>query len=102
MGKEGLLAWAYRLPKILLGSAMPDPSAPCRRETPETAFWPFQRWPTRWAGNFWLFSTPLDTLRRTHMAKSDDGDQNHDPPSPMGFEGGSAVLVLQSAAKGTM
>jgi hypothetical protein len=40
---------AVVIPKVLSGPAMPNPSTPCRRATPEIALQPFQgRPPTRW------------------------------------------------------
>jgi hypothetical protein len=40
---HGRMAWGgHELPKVSLGPAMPDPSTPCRRATPEAALWPFQ------------------------------------------------------------
>jgi hypothetical protein len=50
------------LPKVSPGPAMPYPSMPCRRATPETALRPFQRWPAHGACSLQTSSTPLDTL----------------------------------------
>jgi hypothetical protein len=57
----------HGLPKVSLGPAMPDPSMPCWRATPETALRPFQGWPARRTGGLRLSSTPMDTLCRTPM-----------------------------------
>jgi hypothetical protein len=40
---------------------MPDPSTPCGQATPETASWPFWRWPACRAGGLRASSSPLDT-----------------------------------------
>jgi hypothetical protein len=52
------------------GPAMPDPSTPCRRATPEMAepLQPFQGWPARRMGSLRPSSTLLDTPRRTPMS----------------------------------
>jgi hypothetical protein len=57
----------HGLNKVSLGPTMPYPSKPCRRTTPETTLQSFQEWPARRAGGLRLFSTPLDTPRRTPM-----------------------------------
>jgi hypothetical protein len=67
-------SWAYSkgchgLLKVSLGPAMPYPSTPCGRATPETAFHPFQGWPALQAGNLGPFYTPLDSQCHRHMLK---------------------------------
>jgi hypothetical protein len=52
-------------PKVSPGPAMPYPSTPYRRTTPETALQPFQGWPAYTAGSLRPSSTSLDTPRRT-------------------------------------
>jgi hypothetical protein len=49
------------------GSAMPYPSTPCGRATPETALRPIQGWPAYRVGSLRPSSTPLDTPRLTPM-----------------------------------
>jgi hypothetical protein len=48
----------HGLPKVSPGLTMPNPSTPCRRDTPETALLLFRGWPTRRAGGrllpFWI------------------------------------------------
>jgi hypothetical protein len=61
------------------GPAMPDPATPYGQPTPETALWPFPRWPARRTGILQPSSTPLDTPRRTPLA-----DAAHDPLIPAG------------------
>jgi len=59
----------HGLPKVLLGPAMPYPSMPCRRATPETALWlygPFRDDPP-YTGGLRSSSSPLDTPCRTPM-----------------------------------
>jgi hypothetical protein len=57
----------HGLPKVSSGPALPNPSTPCGRATPETALRPFRRWPAHRAGGLWLSATPLDTPRRTGL-----------------------------------
>jgi hypothetical protein len=59
----------HGLPKVSPGPAMPDPSTPCGRATPETALHQFLVWPDRKAGGLRPSSTPLDTPRRTGLNK---------------------------------
>jgi hypothetical protein len=50
-GKHGRMARGdHGLPKVLHGPAMPYPSTPYRRATPETALQPFKGWPACKAG----------------------------------------------------
>jgi hypothetical protein len=58
---------SHGLPKVSLGPAMPYPSTPCGRTTPETALWPFQGWPTLRVGGLRPSPTLLYTPRRTPM-----------------------------------
>jgi hypothetical protein len=51
----------HGLPKFSPGSAMPDPSTPCGRATPQTALQLFLGWPTHRAGGLRPSSSPLDT-----------------------------------------
>jgi hypothetical protein len=53
------------LPNVSPGHAMPYPSTPCGRATPETALQLFQGWLAHRAGNLRPPSTPSDTSRRT-------------------------------------
>jgi hypothetical protein len=55
-----------------LGSAMPYPSLPCGRVTPETALRLFPAWPAHRVGGLQPSSTPLDTPRRTPMSDTTD------------------------------
>jgi hypothetical protein len=65
----------HGLPKVSPRPAMPDPSMPCRRATPETALCPFWVWPTRRTGSLRPSSIPLDTPRRTGLVNSfSDGE----------------------------
>jgi hypothetical protein len=57
----------HGLPKVSPGPAMPDPSTPCRRASPETALRSFQGWPMTSPQGWWPSSTPLDTPRRTQF-----------------------------------
>jgi hypothetical protein len=64
--------WAYgkgahRLPNVSLGLAIPDPSTPCRQAILKTVLQLFRGSPTCRVGGLRLFSTPLDTPRRTPM-----------------------------------
>jgi hypothetical protein len=52
-------------PKVTAGPAMPDPSTPCGRATPETALQAFRGCPARRVGGLRPSSTPLDTPCRT-------------------------------------
>jgi hypothetical protein len=57
------------LRKVLLGSAMSDPSMPCWRVTSETALWPFQGWPAHRAGGRLLplgHPTPMEVNNTLH------------------------------------
>jgi hypothetical protein len=60
----------HGLPKVSFGPAMPDPSTPCGRATPETTFRPFQGWPSHRAGSLRLTSTLLDTARRAPLLEA--------------------------------
>jgi hypothetical protein len=51
----------YGLPKVLLGPAMPYPSALCGWATPETAFRALKGWSARRVGGLRPSSIPLDT-----------------------------------------
>jgi hypothetical protein len=62
----------HGLPKVSPGPALPYPSMPCGRATPETAFQPFRRWPAHRAGGLQSSSTPLDTPRRTGLIVDDN------------------------------
>jgi hypothetical protein len=54
--------------KFHLGLPCPIPSMPYEQATPETALWPFQRWPARRPGDLWPSSAPLDTQVPTPYA----------------------------------
>jgi hypothetical protein len=56
------------LPKVSSGLAIPDPSMPCGRATPETNFQLFLGWPTYRAGGLRLSSTLLVIPRHMPMA----------------------------------
>jgi hypothetical protein len=59
-GRRWVLWWGQRCMswgghgchKVSLGPTMPYPSMACGRAIPETALWPFQRWPARKAGAY--------------------------------------------------
>jgi hypothetical protein len=53
----------HGLSEVSPGPAMPDPSKPCGRATPETTLQLFQVWPAGQAGGLWPSSTPLDAVR---------------------------------------
>jgi hypothetical protein len=57
----------HGLPNVSLGPAMPYPSIPCGRATPETALRTFQWQPTRRAGGLPPLSTRLDIPRGTPL-----------------------------------
>jgi hypothetical protein len=57
----------HGLPKVVPGLAMPYPSTPCGRATPETDILLFHGWPARRAGGLRRSFTPLDTPRRAPM-----------------------------------
>jgi hypothetical protein len=49
----------HGLPEVEPWPVVPDPSTPCRRATPDTALWLFQRWPTHRAGGLLTCFYPL-------------------------------------------
>jgi hypothetical protein len=51
--------WQKGLPKVSAGPAMPVPSTPRGRTTPEMALQPFRGWPSHRAGGLRPSSTPL-------------------------------------------
>jgi hypothetical protein len=53
--------------KVLLGPAMPYPSMPSKRATPETNLRLFQGWPSHKARGLRQSSIPLDTPCRMPM-----------------------------------
>jgi hypothetical protein len=53
----------HELLKVSLSSAMPDPSTPCGRATPETTLRPFLGWPTGRAGDLQPSSWIPDAVR---------------------------------------
>ena len=57
----------HGLPKVSPGPAMPDPSTPCGRATPETALRPFQGRVAHRAGGLRPSFTLLETPRRMPM-----------------------------------
>jgi hypothetical protein len=57
-------------PKVSPGPTMPYSSMPWGQATPETALWPFQRWPSRRAGALRPSCTPYDTPRRAPYLNS--------------------------------
>ena len=57
----------HGLPKVSPGPALPYPSTPCRRATPERALWPFLGCPTLRVGGLQQSSSLLDTPRHTSM-----------------------------------
>jgi hypothetical protein len=59
------------LPKVSTTPAVPDPSTPCRRVTPEMVLRMFQGWPACKEGGLQQSLTPLDTPRRTPMWKTE-------------------------------
>jgi hypothetical protein len=59
----------HGLPKVSPGPAMPNPSTPCERETPETALRLFQGCPTHRVCGLRPSSTFLDAPRRTPMVR---------------------------------
>jgi hypothetical protein len=60
----------HGLPKVSLGPAMPDPSMPCGRASPETTLQLFQGWLTCRVSSLWPSSTLLDTPHCTPMEES--------------------------------
>jgi hypothetical protein len=58
----------HGLPKVSSGPAMPNPSTPCWRATPETALRLFRGWPAHRAGGLRPSSTLFDTRRRTGLS----------------------------------
>jgi hypothetical protein len=60
----------HGLTKVSLGPALPYPSMPCRRATPETALWMFLGWPAHRAGDLRPSSTPLDTPQHMGLPNS--------------------------------
>jgi hypothetical protein len=73
MARDGL-----KLPKESLGPAMPYPSTPYGRGTPETALQPFQGWPVHGGGGLQPSSTPLDTPCRTPLFTGLNPGENDD------------------------
>jgi hypothetical protein len=57
----------HGLPKVSLRPAMPNPSTPCGRASPETALWLFQGWPAHRAGSLRPSFTLLHTPTRASM-----------------------------------
>jgi hypothetical protein len=64
----------YELPKVSPGPAMPNPSMPCGRATPETTLQPFLEFPAHRAGGLRPSSTLLDTPRRTLVRGTNGAD----------------------------
>jgi hypothetical protein len=85
----------HGLPKVLLGSAMPDPSTPCRGATSETALWPIQGWPAHRAGGLRPSSTPLDIPRRTPMDGEGSRDERGSPS-----QGSGRVAIIHGPISG--
>jgi hypothetical protein len=83
----------HGLPKVLLGPAMPYPSTPCDRVTHETALWPFQGWPAHRAGVLQLYSTPLDTPRRTPMLTIPTSCDHVGSCSPVSMSAGTWIAT---------
>jgi hypothetical protein len=54
---------------------IPNFSTPCGRATAETDFQLFQEWAAHKAGGLRLYTTPLDTPRRTPMHMNIDGEE---------------------------
>jgi hypothetical protein len=68
----------HGLPRVSPGPALRNPSTPCRRATPETAFRPFRGWPAHRAGGLRPSDTPLDTPRRTSLIRRSRDESTED------------------------